>query len=24
VIWQAQRLGSAPDAALYLACLERR
>jgi hypothetical protein len=24
VIWQAQRLGSGPDAALYLACLARR
>lgn len=23
-IWQAQRRGSAPDAALYLECLERR
>ena len=24
VIWSAQRLGSPPDAALYLACLERQ
>ena len=23
-LWQAQRLGSGPDAALYLACLERQ
>ena len=23
-IWQAQRLGTGPDAAVYLACLERR
>ena len=24
VLWQAQRLGTGPDAALYLACLERQ
>ena len=24
VVWQAQRLGTPPDAALYIACLERR
>ena len=24
VVWQAQRLGTAPDATLYLACLERQ
>jgi uncharacterized protein DUF1841 len=24
VVWQAQRLGTGPDAALYLACLERQ
>ena len=24
VVWQAQRLGTAPDAMLYLACLERQ
>ena len=24
VVWQAQRLGAQPDAALYLACLERQ
>ena len=24
VVWQAQRLGTAPDAALYVSCLERQ